>query len=246
MPSAAFTAPPTLTPRPTRVAAQVVTPATFTPEPPAASPTMEPSPEPPSPTLAPETSTPEEEATATEDATAIAAAPPGETGQGTGGESPAGGAPAAEVSPDLLFGLPREGVIGVVIAALVIAYSVLYAAGAVDAGRYAGGFVIETCPVCQKGQLSVVDRRRRVLGIPRVRRTVHCDYCGSVLRQVGRRRWRYTVDGVENPDLYTRYNGSEIKDSDLVALGVSKRYQMVVEPPENYQPPEYVDEDHKP
>jgi hypothetical protein len=119
----------------------------------------------------------------------------------------------------------------------------VYLFGAAGVVRYGDGFVIETCPVCQKGELSVTNRTRRALGIPRVRRTIHCDYCGSVLRQVRRTRWRYTVDGDENPELFKRYNGREITNAQLIALGRSARMQMVdLELPEQNPPPEYVDE----
>jgi len=131
---------------------------------------------------------------------------------------------------------------------LVAVYAALYALGTIGAARYSGGFVIETCPVCQRGALTVVNRERRLLGIPRVRRTVHCDYCGSVLRQVGRARWRYTVDGDENPALYRRYNGREITDRELIALGRPARMQMIPPegPREDFQPPEYIEDDSPP
>ncbi|MEO1288360.1 MAG: hypothetical protein AAFV93_11375, partial [Chloroflexota bacterium] len=85
-------------------------------------------------------------------------------------------------------------------------------------GRYANGFVIERCPVCQRGQLQVDERPARTLGIPTVRRTVRCDVCRSVLRETGSRRWRYAVDRLENPTMYTRFNGKQITDADLERL----------------------------
>ncbi len=128
-------------------------------------------------------------------------------------------------------------------AVLVTLYLAVYLFGAAGVARYGEGFVIETCPVCQKGELSVVNRTRHTLGIPRVRRTVHCDYCGSVLRQVGRTRWRYTVDGDENLELFRRYNGRVITNAELIALGRPARMQMVnLEPSSRSKPPEYTDE----
>ncbi len=147
-----------------------------------------------------------------------------------------------------LAALPRDVLIGGGVGLLVAVYAALYALGTIGAARYSGGFVIETCPVCQRGALTVVNRERRLLGIPRVRRTVHCDYCGSVLRQVGRARWRYTVDGDENPALYRRYNGREITDRELIALGRPARMQMIPPegPREDFQPPEYIEDDSPP
>jgi hypothetical protein len=86
------------------------------------------------------------------------------------------------------------------------------------AARYANGFVIDQCPVCRQGHLTVESRQNRLLGIPRPRRIVRCDVCRSVLRETGERRWRYAIDPVVNAALYERYNGREIDEADLVKL----------------------------
>jgi hypothetical protein len=86
-------------------------------------------------------------------------------------------------------------------------------------GRYRDGFMLATCPVCEEGELFLEERRYRLLGIPRIRRVVRCDTCRSVLRQVGRERWRYAVDGAANPELFALLNGRVISDDELLDLG---------------------------
>ncbi len=223
-------------------------PPTFTPLP--APPEVEPTETPPtltatpvltaSPMVVPPTATPE---------TTAVVVVPGDA-QPPSSDAPPGGPADGSDSGDLagriqalIEDIPREYLLGGGFAAVLVLYILLYAVGVANVGRYSLGFVVETCPVCQKGELSVVNRRRHLLGIPRVRRTVHCDYCGSVLRQVRRHRWRYTVDEHENPELYRQYNGREITDAELVRLGTGLRYQMVTPLPEDFQPPEYVDDD---
>lgn len=117
---------------------------------------------------------------------------------------------------------PMEAVIGIILFLLVLLYVALYWNGLSSAGRYADGFVIEDCPVCRKGHLHVESKQERLLGIPRVKYTVRCDNCRSVLRETGNRRWRYAVDPMENPDLYERYNGREIMTGELAALLTQK------------------------
>ncbi len=84
--------------------------------------------------------------------------------------------------------------------------------------RYSDGFVLEHCPVCKTGQLSVEERVDRVLGVPRVRRTVRCDTCRSLLREVGTRRWRYAVDKSANESMYQRHNNSILRENELRTL----------------------------
>jgi hypothetical protein len=232
----AATVPPTFTPMAPPPAVDATRVPTDTPPPtatdvPTDPPTVTPSDVPPTATAIPPTPT---LAAAISGTTDDGQTPPPD-GDGSGG-LPASLNPAA---------WPQEYVIGGLVLVVVMLYLLLYAAGAANVGRYAAGFVVETCPVCQKGELNVVNRRRRMLGLPRVRRTVHCDYCGSVLRQVGRYRWRYTVDGEENPELFARYNGREITDAELAELGRPSRMQMV--PPDAadapHEPPEYIEED---
>jgi hypothetical protein len=97
-------------------------------------------------------------------------------------------------------------------------YATLYAVSGAALDRYAGGFVIYRCPVCEEGALSVEERNYRSFGIPRTRRTVRCDNCRSVLREVGRRRWRYAVDPNANPELFEQLNNDILAESDLHAL----------------------------
>ena len=78
--------------------------------------------------------------------------------------------------------------------------------------------MLEKCPVCSTGNLDIEERTDNILGIPRVRRTVQCDNCRSLLREVGNRRWRYAVDGTVNPEMYESYNNQTLQEADLQAL----------------------------
>ena len=122
---------------------------------------------------------------------------------------------------------------------LVLGYAGLYWLGLRGMERYAGGFVVQPCPVCQRGELRVETRQERFLGIPRARRIVRCSECRSVLREVGRRCWRYAVDPIENPALYRRYNGQEIDETALARL--SNQPPGVPRSPAT--PPAFVDDD---
>ncbi len=148
-----------------------------------------------------------------------------------GGDS--GGAAIATV-PDVTPGLPIELIVGGGVLALVLGYAGLFLRGTLVADRYAGGFVVDKCPVCEVGNLSVDARTNRILGIPRTRRTVRCDNCRSVLREVGLRRWRYAIDRLENSELYTRYNGRVIDDNALQRLSGRG---------DGGQPPQFVDDE---
>lgn len=114
---------------------------------------------------------------------------------------------------------PVEAAIGGIGILLVLLYVGLYLRGVALVERYASGFVIEGCPVCQRGHLTVDTKVERTFGIPRPRRTVRCNECRSVLRQTGDGWWRYAVDRLENPAIYDRFNNREIDDSTLVSLG---------------------------
>lgn len=125
---------------------------------------------------------------------------------------------------------------------VVVGYVALYWRGLSAGERYAEGFVIERCPVCQRGHVSVETRPARVLGIPRPQAIVHCDTCRSVLREVGRGRWRYAVDRAANPVLYNQLNGRVISADTLRALEESApREAPPVRPPA--RPPTFVDDE---
>jgi len=106
--------------------------------------------------------------------------------------------------------------------------------------RYAEGFVIETCPVCGRGHLTVETHTDRMFGIPRPRSTVRCSECRSVLREVGDRRWRYAVDPPENPAMYARYNGRVVDEDALKSIRIVPRVSDV-RPPS--KPPTFVDDE---
>lgn len=115
-------------------------------------------------------------------------------------------------------GIPLEAILGGVAVLVVLVYVGLYLRGAANVDRYAGGFVIERCPVCQRGDLHVEKHQTRVLGVPHARHTVRCTVCRSVLREADPGRWRYAVDRGENPALYERYNGRIVDEDTLQAL----------------------------
>jgi hypothetical protein len=97
-------------------------------------------------------------------------------------------------------------------------YIGMFAQGMSNARLYQDGFVLDTCPICQRGHLTMETKQIRSFGIPHVRRTVRCDSCRSVLREKGTRRWLYAVDRLENPRLYERFNGQEVTDEELAQL----------------------------
>ena len=111
---------------------------------------------------------------------------------------------------------------------LLIGYITMVIRGWRDAAAYKGGFVRSDCPVCG-GELVMEERPYSFLGIRRVRRTVRCRRCRSILRQVGRRQWRYAVDVVHNRELFRRYNGHVVSERELVDLPPA--------PPPPAQPP---------
>lgn len=102
---------------------------------------------------------------------------------------------------------------------IVGAYIVTFGWRLASLERYSEGFVIDKCPVCEVGNLALEEKVYRVLAIPRVRRTVRCDNCRSVLREVGGRRWRYAVDGNQNPQIYEEFNNKMLQEEQLMSLG---------------------------
>ena len=136
------------------------------------------------------------------------------------GSETAAGAPAEESSVS-----SRTLLVGGALLGLLLLYMGAYVVQAANVARYGEGFILSECPVCGRGTLFVEDRRYRTLGLPRVRRVVRCNECRSVLRQVGRERWRYAVDGAEDALLFDRYNGRVLSERDLLALGLSLREQ---------------------
>lgn len=121
---------------------------------------------------------------------------------------------------------------GIAITGLIGGYIVMFATSMAAAERYAGGFIIQSCPVCQIGILEMEERSNRVLGILRVRRTVRCDHCRSVLREVGKYRWRYAVDRSVSLEMYASLNNRILREEQLLELS----------PEDNYQSPQYLED----
>ncbi|NJL95097.1 MAG: hypothetical protein HC915_15960 [Anaerolineae bacterium] len=126
--------------------------------------------------------------------------------------------------------------VGGVLIGLLAGYAVLYARNAAALDRYAGGFAASTCPACGQGRLEIEERFYRTVGIPRVRRTVRCDNCRSILREVGQRRWRYAVDPYANPELFAEYNDKILTEQAFLALA----------PPPQDRSPAYLENDDFP
>lgn len=136
--------------------------------------------------------------------------------------------------------LPEEALVGGAALLLVLVYVFFYWRGVLATERYRNGFVLTTCPTCERGHLTVESRPDRLFGIPRPRRTVRCDVCRSVLRETGRRRWRYAVDPAENPLLFTHFNGKELDEDALRELAVQDT-ALPPEPRPPVNPPAFLD-----
>lgn len=115
------------------------------------------------------------------------------------------------ISPLLLIG-------GVLLTLAAGSYIVTFAVRSGALNRYEDGFILAACPVCEIGHLSLEERVFRMVGIPRVRRTVRCDNCNSVLREVGNRRWRYAVDPAANSSMYESTNNRILREDQLQTL----------------------------
>ncbi|MBN1428624.1 MAG: hypothetical protein JXB07_09565 [Anaerolineae bacterium] len=84
--------------------------------------------------------------------------------------------------------------------------------------RYAGGFPLDICPACHEGHLTLDEVVHYSMGVPIVRRSVRCDACRSMLRELRPGRWRYTVDPYANPALASRYKNRRLSRSDIEAM----------------------------
>jgi hypothetical protein len=139
---------------------------------------------------------------------------------------------------------PVEAIVAGIIVLLVLGYAAVYLRAVAAMDRYKSGFVVEQCPVCHRGHLTIESRSERLLGIPRPRRIVRCSVCRSVLRETGYRRWRYAVDPIENSALYERYNGREIDEETLKALANQPPTSDVpVRPKPPVTPPSFIDDE---
>jgi hypothetical protein len=107
---------------------------------------------------------------------------------------------------------------GGLVAGLIAVYLVRLAAGNREQRRYADGFVLSSCPVCQQGHLHLEETFTRTLGALRARRLVRCNVCRSVLREVEPGVWRYSIDPYINAALADEYNGQEFDAEGLLAL----------------------------
>lgn len=225
---------PTAAPRPATAAA-TFTPAltptatssapTNTPRPSATpSPTQTPIPSPtPSPTQTPLPPTDTPTPTAT-DAAAVAAM--AATDAAAAGGEPSGDAPPA--SPLRLPAIPLSALpwLGGGLAGLLIlagGYTLVRGRRQRELARYAAGFPLASCPVCQTGALHLEEHPQYWMGLVNVARMVRCDRCRSVLRQTHPGEWRYTIDPLINPALAEEYNGRDFEDGALMGFAEKAR-----------------------
>jgi hypothetical protein len=89
--------------------------------------------------------------------------------------------------------------------------------------RYTGGFPLTECPVCQTGSLHLEEHITRVFGIPQVRRSVRCDVCRSLLREVEPGAWRYMIDPLVNPRLAEEQDQPLLHDDELLSFAARAR-----------------------
>jgi hypothetical protein len=122
------------------------------------------------------------------------------------------GIPSAALPPGTLIG------IGVVAIGGVLG-GVFYLQRRISASRelkrYQNGFVFSVCPVCREGHVQLDEVVRETLGIKQVKRTVRCNVCLSVLREVKPGAWRYTIDSYVNPDMAEQYAQKTLTDLEL-------------------------------
>ncbi len=111
-----------------------------------------------------------------------------------------------------------RGLLTIVVGVLVLLIA-LYAWRALSSRRelyrYVDGSPLKKCPICQTGNLILDEHVQRTLGLPVVRRTIRCDTCRSVLRQVRPGMWRYSIDPFVNEQLAQDYSGKVFADNRL-------------------------------
>ncbi len=98
--------------------------------------------------------------------------------------------------------------------------------------RYQGGFPLTLCPVCLEGHVQLDQVAKTSLGIVRLTRSVRCNNCHSVLREIRPGVWRYSVDSYVNPEMAERYRTHRLKESDLKQLAeyaTEARFKLEVE-----------------
>ena len=119
--------------------------------------------------------------------------------------------------------------LGGLLALAALVYGWRWGRGQREIKRYASGFPLKTCPTCQSGQLRLEEYVQRPLGVAVLRRSVHCDTCRSVLRQIRPGLWRYTIDPLVNPSLADAYNGRSLADADLLPFAdLARAYEPLL------------------
>jgi len=93
-----------------------------------------------------------------------------------------------------------------------------WSAGRIEVRRYARGFILSICPVCQEGHIHLDEVVRKTLGIQWVRRSARCDTCRSVLRELRPGVWRYSVDAFVNPEMAERFKNRRVTTAELHEL----------------------------
>jgi hypothetical protein len=134
---------------------------------------------------------------------------------------PSGSTPGGPSAPAITIPseaqLPLYGGLGILVLAGAIYYW-QWSAGRAEVKRYAKGFVLSICPVCQEGHIHLDEVVRTTAGIPWVRRSARCDTCNSVLRELRPGLWRYSIDAYANPELAERFKSQRATTAELQEL----------------------------
>ncbi len=197
----------------------LIPPLTITPRPTVETPESPPTPSP----AQEETNTPQPSPAATEEVLPPATQTP-EPSKTPASVAPTAAAstPAPPSAPDITLPslpLPSADVLqwmGLGLVAIILAfYGWRAIASQREIKRYMGQFPLDGCPVCQTGTLHLDETIQRPLGIAHVNRSVRCDVCRSVLRQVAPGTWRYSIDPYINESLAEEFNGRVFTDAEL-------------------------------
>lgn len=138
------------------------------------------------------------------------------SGDTSGDDANSDSVPSSSISPGSGLAIGGVGML------LLGFYGWRFVRGTRNLRRYSDGFVVDWCPVCRTGRLHLDEHVNRVLGVPRVHRTVRCNECRSVLREMRPGEWRYAVDPVADEAFAAEHNGNLFYDAGLIEL-VSQR-----------------------
>ncbi len=139
-------------------------------------------------------------------------------------------APQGETFDPRILTYVGLGIGSIALAVFSVLYSQRRASGRRELTRYAEGFPIENCPICRAGDLQLDEKINGALGIPNITRSVRCNNCRSLLREIEPGVWRYNIDPYVNPQIAYKYNTQRFTDADLLMLvREAQQYEPIVE-----------------